>query len=145
VNWPTFWTTLAQITLPAVLALLGSYLAIRSQLKLKSMEIESQSSIKAKELIFSAYQKRWEKAEKDAAELNERSHEIFDKHIRRDFDGMAVIFSKILSKQVLGLYQEDFDNLIVELTNAGIAEKHKKKIDFVKSQFAVDIKSVVSK
>jgi integrase len=60
-DWPTAITEISKIAFPSLFTFLGSFLAIRSQLKTKSIEIESQTSLKAKELIFSAYQKRWEK------------------------------------------------------------------------------------
>jgi len=144
-DWPTAITEASKIVFPSLFTFLGSYLAIRSQLKTKSLEIESQTSLKAKELIFSAYQKRWEKAEKDSAELMRQAHEIFDKHMRKDYEGLVPLSSEVLLTQMFGLYQEDFDDLIAELKAAGIMDKHSKKIELVRSQLAVDIKSFLSK
>jgi hypothetical protein len=135
INWQTFLTALV----PAVFALLGSYLAIRSQVKMKSVEAKAQSALKAKELIFSAYQKRWEKAEKDADELLAVSTQFYEKSVRGDKNGLLGIFANLLSYQMTALNKEDFDSLVEELREAGIADKHQRKIDTVQSHLAMDI------
>jgi len=141
---PTAVTESLKIGLPALFTFLASYFAFRWQLKTKALEIESQASIKAKELIFSAYQKRWEKAEHEAAELTQRAHEIFDKQMRGDYQDLAVLFSQLIAKQALGLYQEEFEHLLDELKDAGILEQHIAKIRLVQTRLKVDIKSLIS-
>src|SRR5262249_6272899 len=130
-DWPTAVTESLKIGLPSLFTLLASQFAYRWQLKTKTVKLESQTSLKAKELIFSAYQKRWEKAEQEAALLTERAHEIFDKQMRGDHQGLVVLFSQVVSKQALGLYQEEFKNLMAELKDAGIIDQHSTKIALV--------------
>jgi len=141
-DWPTAMTEVSKIVFPSLFTFFGSYLAIRSQLKTKSMDIESQTSLKAKELIFSTYQKRLEKEEKEAAELIELSHSFFDKKMRGDMEGVTLILTQLLSRQVYGLNQEEFEYLISVLKEAGIADRHKRKIEIIQSRMAVDPKAI---
>jgi len=133
------WITLAQITLPAGFALLGSYLAIRSQVKLKSIETEAQTTLKAKELIFSTYQKRWEKADRDSTELLALTNQFNEKMLQEDMGSVTPIFAKLLAHQMTALNEEDLNSLVAELKEAGIADKHQRKIEIVNEYLSKDL------
>ncbi len=68
VTWINFWIEFVKILGPASVALIGTYIGLRSQRKIKEIEIDSQTRLKARELMFNAYQK---KADSENAELKE--------------------------------------------------------------------------
>jgi hypothetical protein len=54
---------------PALITAGVSWLAFRSQLKLKDKEIDAQAKLKAKKLMFNSYQGLLERREKDAVDV----------------------------------------------------------------------------
>lgn len=54
---------------PALITAFVSWLAFRSQLKIKDKELDSQVKLKARELMFNAYQGLMERREKEAVEI----------------------------------------------------------------------------
>jgi hypothetical protein len=68
-TWVTFGIEAVKIIGPALLALGGSWLALRYQRKVKQIEIDGQLNLRARELIFESYQKRLEDQTRDLREL----------------------------------------------------------------------------
>jgi hypothetical protein len=69
-DWLSIWAEAIKTLGPAVVAsaatLLGSYLLFRNQLKTKIAELKGQSELRARELLFGAYQKKIDRINKNA-------------------------------------------------------------------------------
>jgi hypothetical protein len=116
VTWATFAIEAVKILGPATLALLGSAIALRYQRKLKEIEIDAATKLKARELMFGGYESR---SKRQVGELQE----------------LAKAVSQLTYKIKLGTQEEQKEALLgVAASLAGATSKVMFSLDQIEAE-----------
>jgi hypothetical protein len=140
-DWPTVTAELGKILGPAIITGLSSYLIARNQFKTKELELTGQSEIKGKELLFNAYQKRIERisnVDKDFGDLISRITPLLEKSQGKLEIQQIGLVLRAIAKSAQPIPQEDVQELEQEIAEAGLAEKRKVQVDFIRAFSRID-------
>lgn len=134
VTWVTFSIEAVKILGPAVLALTGSWLALRFQQKGKQAEILGQTKLKARELMFESYQKTFdiEVAElKDLAKAAKSlSLSFLHGNTQEKGDAIGKIYEALSGAAMPLLF--GLDRVEEDLKQFGLHERYKEELAFIK-------------
>ncbi len=134
VSWVSFAIEAVKILGPATLALCGSWIALRYQRKLKEVEIDAGIRLKARELMFEAYQQR---LNSETTELKELSRTLQALQLKLEFgtgSEQMEAFHKAAAA-ITGLMSpvlSSVGNLEQELAAVGLTERFHSQLGFVK-------------
>lgn len=150
-DWLSVWAEAIRTLGPAVVAsaatLLGSYLLFRNQLKTKVTEIKGQSELRARELLFDAYQKKIDRISKNANEAGTALGQL-GALLRSEEDESAVEEAlkslPYLMKVLKSGFWEAVEDLENELKALEVPAKSADRIVSIKKGISVDIQSVTS-
>jgi hypothetical protein len=76
-NWPTAIVEIAKYLVPATITAIVSIWISRYQYKMKLDELRKQAELKARELLFSSYQKKIENSNQQATAMGEALGKLF--------------------------------------------------------------------
>lgn len=144
-DWPTVASDIVKVAVPSIVTAVVSYKIAKFQLQTKEIELKSQADIKARELIFNAYQKKIERIsnlDKDFAELFDRITPLLQQFQTEEVNKQLgiIIFASI--RLSFPVYQEDFQELEEELKKANLIEKRKTQIGYIKGYLATDLSKI---
>src|SRR5207249_295625 len=129
----------------AIITALVSYALFRHQLKMKIAEIEGQSQLKARELLFESYHRRIERISNDAEKIGKAIGDLL--HQLREIEGSSGSHNSsvplfLIVSTAIDVYREDFEELVVELERFGIAKSKTKQISFVRECLKTDLSTI---
>jgi hypothetical protein len=133
-TWVTFAIETVKILGPATLALAGSWIALRYQRKLKEVEINAQITLKARELVFEAYQRELDTKTtelKDLAKALKTFSMALQGGTQDEQKQAALEVGKRLPSMVVPLLS-DIDRLEQELKNLGLLDRYLSQLAYVK-------------
>jgi hypothetical protein len=139
--------TLAGTAIGAIIGFLGTWLTLRYQYRMKATELLSQSQLKAKELLFSAYQQRIERINNKSRDMGESVGKLItlyqastDQEERRQLN---IAFFMII-KESYELYKEWFRELEEERNKVGLGNSSPAQVTAVREALAVDFQNITS-
>lgn len=138
ISWPSFWMEAVKILGPAIVALLGTFIALYHQRRLKTVELDALTRLKARELMFGDYQRKMEQNIRDVQALGKTMAELemalslSDDELEKK--KMLVAFVGSMN-QIMSALSTNLDDLEVNLKSVNLHAKHKPKIDFIKKHF----------
>jgi len=124
---------------PTIVALV-SYFMYRLNLKIKEVEIKGQTTLKARELMFNAYQQRLGKLNEDIREFAE-SIGKYDATLLSN-DGKDETIKDILEliSNFIGYCRHSIDSLIDEVKKHGLLdERRERHVEFIRKVFSMDL------
>jgi hypothetical protein len=134
VTWVNFAIEAVKILGPAFIALAGTWIALRYQKKLKEVEIDAQTRLKARELMFAAYQ---QKSDKYTSELREASRVIAGLSAKvttgnqEEIDEAIEESLKIIYGAAVPMLYS-IEGLEEELKHFGLMSRYQKEFEFIK-------------
>jgi hypothetical protein len=140
-TWVTFFTESVKILGPALLALAGSYIALRHQRRLRETEIAAQSTFKARELLFAAYERELEGTTKD---LKDYAKALQTLAVTLDAGSQAEQWQAVIEfrRGLTSIIQPIFagmERLEEELKNEDLLKRHEKRLADVKESSSIEI------
>jgi hypothetical protein len=144
---------------PAIITLIGTlagtligglitWFSLNYQFRIKKAELQSQSALRARELLFESYQKKLE-------QINGRSHsagETIGKFIAQimtatnEDEKEEILEGFLVIVRALEIDLTDsIDELEKELREAGLFEKRRKEISFLREHIAIDLSNLSGK
>lgn len=148
ISWAYVFLTLGPALITGASTALGSWLLYRQQLKSKVAEIEGQTQLRARELLFESYQKRIERREESLKELvsalmGAAGHlqGTTDEEGKRQLEQAMLVLLRMINDP----YLDSLNDLEEELTAVGLIDKRQKDISFIRQTFSVDLEKVDSK
>jgi hypothetical protein len=130
---------------PALITAAVSWLAFRSQLKLKDKEIDAQARLKARELMFNSYQGLLERREHDAVEIGKVLGSLGVAFQLAEDDDEQRTARVALMQSIGGILmsiRSIVDDLESQLANCGLSEKFKLQMSYIKDHADLDFMSV---
>ena len=143
IDWPTLWLALGPAIVAGFFTALGLWLIYRSQLKTKIAEIKGQAELRARELLFAAYQKRidriGESVDKFVGALFGFAGHLQALHDqeeeKKQAEGAILVLIKMTSDPML----DSIGELEEELRAIGLGEKRSKDIQFIRETLSANI------
>jgi|ERR1044071_1906542 peroxiredoxin family protein len=120
--------------------------AHKKQLEMLQIQLRSQNELKARELMFSVYQKSSEQLNLEIKNLGEAVAKVsMTQHLpnideNEKTQGIIAFVSAIGT--CLGPIAGKFDDIETELKNTGLYKKHQKNFEFVKLHLTGDVKAI---
>jgi len=134
INWAGFATEAVKILGPALLALMGSWIALRYQRRMKEIEINSQVALKVRELISEGYFKKTESQTKDLKKLARATGQLMRSagggnkdEIEKAVSGLAEALAAAANPLLA-----DSKMIELELKSVGLSSQYEKEIEFIK-------------
>lgn len=138
ISWPSFWMETVKILGPAIVALLGTFIALYHQRRLKKIELDALTQLKARELMFGDYQRKMEQNIKDTQGLGKTMAELHMALSLSDDElekrKMLVAFTGSMN-QIMSAISTNLDEMEESLKKVNLHTKHKPNIDFIKKHF----------
>jgi hypothetical protein len=138
-NWPTAIVEIAKYFIPAAITATASIWLSRHQYKSKLAELDTQSKLKAREILFGSYQKRIERVNDQVKEMAQAIEKIIPELKRaEETHGTeeALKAFVILVSMTFDVWRDDFIELETEMARYHIAEKWKNQISYLKVFFS---------
>jgi len=130
---------------PALITGGVSWLAFRSQLKLKDKEIEGGAKLKARELMFKSYQGVLERREKDGAEIGKVLGQLGVAFQIAD-DEEAQLKARVALMETLGAIITPLrgleNDLESQLEATGLGEKYKAQMQYIKKTANINLMGI---
>ena len=139
-NWPTAVVEIAKIVLPMLVTAVVSVWITRYTFKTKQAEIKGQAEIKAREILFAAYQKRLEASNNSAADLGAVMGElakITDAKSEANLNGLILLFGTAME-----FYRDELPRLEKDVAAAGLENQFADKLSFLKSALAIRLEEI---
>lgn len=139
--------TLAGTAIGAIIGFFSTWVTLKYQHRMKSAELTSQSKLKAKELLFSAYQGRIERISNRSKEASEAVGKLIalyqaatNEEERRQLN---VAFFMII-RESYELNKEWFRELEEERNKVGLGESSPSQVAAIREALAVDFQNISS-
>jgi hypothetical protein len=146
---PHLWSDVAYQAVnslgPAAITAIVSWLAFRSQRRIKQAEMEGQTKLRARELMFNSYQGMMERREKDVTDLGKVLGQVAvalqitdDEEERRK---ACVALMEVMGSIITPLKGSVVD-LENELAQAGLMQKYQSQLSYIKSHVEFDVMAI---
>jgi hypothetical protein len=139
------WATVVFSLIPVLSTLAGIWLTQRYQFKIKRVELESQAKLRARELLFTAYQKRIDDGTKQAENIG-RVFGQFIELLQREKDPPAqqeawnaIACLMTVSKDSLLIWVRELES---ELQENQLEDIYKDDIVLIKATLAIDFDNI---
>lgn len=144
-DWPTVTIEAVKILGPALITGFTSYYIAKFQLRTKEIELKGQAEIKARELVFNAYQKKLEDRAKAAEELGRQLGQLVP-YVQELEEKSGIVESTkpliVLLQIISDVCREDFQDLENDLRQAGLHEKHQKKLAHIQRVLSFEVEKL---
>ena len=146
---PHLWSDVAYQAVnslgPAAITAVVSWLAFRSQRIIKQAEIEGQTKLRARELMFNSYQGLMERREKEVTDIGKVLGQVgIALQITDDEDEKRKACVALM--EVMGSIVTPFKGSVADLENelaqAGLLEKYQSQLSYIKSHVDFDVMTI---
>lgn len=134
ITWASVALDALKILGPAILALAGSWIALRYQRKLKEAEIDAGLRLKARELMFEAYQRELISQTAELKEFGKAMQNLYQK-LKTGTQEEKIQAWLSAGTAMTGLMSpvlSSFPRLEQELREFGLSEQYSVQLDFIR-------------
>jgi hypothetical protein len=133
--------TLLGIGIGSISTFLATWLTLRNQVLLQKVEVRAQMELKARELLFGAYQRKIEASEKSLEDTGASlgKIEVSIEHLRTDAEKGAAIKPLVGGlAEMLSLYKRHVGQIETELKEAKLFDQSEELLGKIKEVLALD-------
>jgi hypothetical protein len=146
---PHLWSDVAYQAVvslgPAAITAIVSWLAFRSQRRIKEAEMEGQTKLRARELMFNSYQGLMERREKEVTDLGKTLGQVgIALQITDDEDEKrkACVALMEVMGSIITPFKGSVADLESELAAAGLLPKYESQLSYIKSHVDFDLMAI---